>query len=148
MNSQEEKVHKLREYTNIVGRINWLVEEKLTLRQKLEGLGAQNLDGMPKQSGYVRNDKTEEILDKLTEIDKSISDELSDLKSAREKITNAINQIEDPILKRVLQLRYLEYDKNGKRLSWEEISEKMGYSWRHIYRLHSQALDVLNDVIL
>lgn len=47
--------------------------------------------------------------------------------------------LEDPALGELLALRYLSL------MSYEDISEEMGFSLRHIYRLHLRAVALLEE---
>lgn len=62
------------------------------------------------------------------------------------KRTEQIAEMENSLHVRVLTLRYIE----GKR--WEEIACIIGYSFRHVTRLHGQALNAFarqyKDVLL
>lgn len=56
------------------------------------------------------------------------------IKKQRE-IYRAVQSVEDPRLRRILELRYVD----GKK--WQEIADKVGKDIRHIIRLHGEALE-------
>lgn len=60
-----------------------------------------------------------------------------------ESISDRIRRVEDDNQRALLICRYI------KGMSWEDIAAKLGYTWRHVHRIHSQALDGidLKDVI-
>ena len=53
------------------------------------------------------------------------------------KITNAIKALDNENEQDVLWYRYI------KGLKWEEVCVKIGYSWQHTHRIHSNALENL-----
>lgn len=52
--------------------------------------------------------------------------------------------MEDDNQRALLMCRYI------KGMSWEDIAVKLNYTWRHVHRIHSQALDSIDikDVIV
>lgn len=61
-----------------------------------------------------------------------------------ESISDRIRRVEDDNQRALLICRYI------KGMSWEDIAVELSYTWRHIHRIHSQALDSidLKDVIV
>lgn len=53
------------------------------------------------------------------------------------EILEAIGTVEDSKLRTLLTYRYLKY------MTWEEIAEKINYSWRHINTMHGKALSLV-----
>lgn len=60
-----------------------------------------------------------------------------------ENISDRIRRVEDDNQRALLICRYI------KGMSWEDIAVSLGYTWRHVHRIHSQALDGIDikDVI-
>lgn len=52
-----------------------------------------------------------------------------------------ISALEDPRHVELLSLRYVDLDPSGRMQSFEKIADKMGYSLKHIWRLHGEALE-------
>ena len=79
-------------------------------------------------------DSMSDTMSKVIELEEKINDDIDklvDLKSvAREKIEQMENEVEKVIL-------YKRYFGNE---SFENIAVECGYSWRHIHRLHGEAL--------
>ena len=63
------------------------------------------------------------------EIDRQVDD--------RKNMERAIQTVPDERLRLLLEYRYFD------QLSWEELAEKMNYSYQHVFRLHKQALKAL-----
>lgn len=89
-------------------------------------------DGMPHASGggdlsgyMVQVDKMER------KIQKARYKRIRKFKEIRDRI----ERLEDENEKDVLAYRYIL----GKK--WEDIAVKMGYTWQHIHRIHSNALE-------
>lgn len=78
-----------------------------------------------------------------------IKKELEALYHLRMKIEHAIHSLTDGTQQRLLRLLYLgEIDEYGdrSRFSFLEISEKLNYSERQIYRIYKKALSNLPDI--
>jgi DNA-directed RNA polymerase specialized sigma subunit len=104
----------------------------LELRDRLTSIPAQIMRDMPRtQSAF---DKITDSLARLEEI----QDSTTKLIDEYIKIENAIYSIPDSVERRLMKLRYID------GLTFEEISVVFRYSWRHIHRLHSKALNNIN----
>lgn len=64
--------------------------------------------------------------------------EINSAEKLRNDIENAINSLEEPVLRELLYQKYVL----GKTM--EEVSYIINYSLRHSVRLHSKALDKIN----
>ena len=71
---------------------------------------------------------------KMIELENEMTKEMMDLANLKKQIMDTINKIDNMEYKTILEERYLSFK------SWEQISEDMGYTVRHIYRLHGRAL--------
>lgn len=91
-------------------------------------------DGMP--CGSNRNDLSKYAA-KVDELEREIKKTADECVEQLGDIRNTIEQNQDENEKDVLNYRYIM----GMR--WEEIVLKMGYSWQHIHRIHSKALEEL-----
>lgn len=110
-------------------------QELLDELQQMESLIAgPNLDGMPRSPG-VSNPTERAALNHLTLVAKCEA-KLKDIASALERIEDLIDDLE-PIERRVARLHYVE------GLKWEDVCEKINYSWRQTHRIHGRLLDKL-----
>lgn len=66
-----------------------------------------------------------------------IDKRVQDLVHIKREILQRLDQIDDPAMRQVMILRYLNFN------TFEEIAVKMSYSYRHICRLHGLALEKL-----
>lgn len=127
--SSKEFLNKIR-YIDMM--INCKLEQVAELRSMLLP-GAIRYDKDKVQTSHDA-DAMGDTISKVIELEEKINsdiDELVDLKSvARDKIERMENDIEKVIL-------YKRYFNNE---SFENIAVECGYSWRHIHRLHGEAL--------
>lgn len=122
----------IREEEFILGEIQRLRQDKMFPSMVMDGMphGSDHSD----LSAYAA--KIDEQLTRLKEWQ---------LEKVRlyESISDRIRRVEDDNQRALLICRYI------KGMSWEDIAAKLGYTWRHVHRIHSQALDGidLKDVI-
>ncbi len=77
---------------------------------------------------------------RILEIEEEVSDSIEELKEARKNVESYINDnIPAGPMSVVLYRRYIMMQR------WEYIAMDMCYSIQHIWRLHGQALKILND---
>lgn len=93
------------------------------------------LSGMPKGSGIT--DRVGNVVERLIEVNETINREIDEYLNRREEISAAIEALEDPTLRTILGLYYL----NGA--TWEEVSQKAHYSYMQVTRLQEKALEAL-----
>ncbi len=83
--------------------------------------------------------KVEDCACNIVDLQSEILDEINALTRAEAEIGRAIDQyVEDPTLKQVLELRYLNY------LKWEEIAVRMNLTFRWTMTLHKRALETFS----
>lgn len=136
-----------KEFLNKIRCIDMMINCKLEQVAELRNIllpGAIRYDKERVQSSHT-SDQFTDTMAKVIELEEKINadiDELVELKSAaREKIEQMENEVEKVIL-------YKRYFSNE---SFENIAVECGYSWRHVHRLHSEALKnfdkLYNDVM-
>lgn len=84
----------------------------------------------------VNNDSSEvmEIINKIQEVEKLISNDIDKFLSLKLEIRNVIGKVEDMEQQLVLRYRYLNFNQ------FKEIVSKLNSSARVVYRLHAEAL--------
>lgn len=124
------RAYRLREYI-------MLKEEQLeTLRDAAESVSTSSFD---KGSGgsYGTGSRHERILCKVMDLEAEIVGDIGRMIDAIKQVKDAIGKVEDKTMRMLLEMRYLNYK------TWEEISEVLCYSERHVYRLHTEAVKLV-----
>lgn len=124
----------LSQYQVLEKEIDCLKNEIERLRDSLSA--PPIIDGMPKAKAY--QDRIANLVAKIVDLDNILTDKLSDLVECRIRIEEAISTLEtaDRLL---LRLRYIDGEK------WEDVADKMGYSWQGIHLRHSKALKKIEN---
>lgn len=86
-------------------------------------------------------DTVPDIAAKLLRIDEQITRKIDQLLKAGKEIEDKISRIPDTTQREVLQLRYLAC------MSWEQIADKISYSLRQTFRIHSAALRAMEKLL-
>ena len=87
-----------------------------------------------KVQGNGAADRIGGIVAKIADLDAKVNAEIDRLVDLKSEIWTAIDKVEDSTLRLILQKRYLETK------SWEQISDDIGYTDRHVRGLHGIAL--------
>ena len=130
----------LQQYRNaviIADRLRAEYEKELILIDAIRSVSDN--DGMPHGSGVSK--PTEEKAVKLA--DKALDYQLAHLEAIRirQKVFDVINHIPgDQGV--ILYERYIDLK------SWDDIASKVGYSKRHVYNIHKEALDSVKHFLL
>lgn len=144
----EEKKQLLKKYGEIDNRIEQLrrAKEESKLCDKYQSPEFDEEIKGSKAKGSVVEITVEK---RAEDWDKIISKELEIFYDLRIKIEHAINALNDLTQQRLLRLLYLgEINEYGdrERFGFAEISEIMNYSERQIYRIYKKALINLPDI--
>ena len=102
---------------------------KITPSSNYEGRGSGNY-----------SDKVGRTVAKIVDLEQEINEAIDRLVDIKREIEDLINLLEDSVMRTILERRYLLHE------NWEVIAEKMGYSCRHITRLHTEALAELERI--
>lgn len=130
MTENEKKKEFLRKYRRAARREQEILDEIQRLRADKMFPSVCN-DGMPRGSSQT------DLSDYMAEIDAAIEDlkeeRLEKIKIYRE-IEMRIRCMKDEDEQEVLRMRYI------KEMKWEDIAEKMNYSYSGTLKLHGRAL--------
>ena len=126
-----------KEYLKQIYRLDRRIELD---RRKIEKLRAV-LDYKPPSGGSGSGSSADRIPDTLAKIIEY--EEQAERLTKRYievymEVETAIAAVSDPVLREVLERRYLLYQK------WEEIADAMHYTPRRIYQLHGRALQKIS----
>ena len=84
--------------------------------------------------GGGNTDKIGGIVANIVDLQSELAVQAKTMKAEQEIVQAVIDAVDEPDLRQLLILRYI----NG--LTWEKIAVDMNYSWRHTLRLHGAAL--------
>ena len=125
---------------NIDFEINTLLIERNRARERICGISAHGVSSEKVQSS--KNNTSEDAMINYLSYDERIMRKLNQLYKIKSEVSNAVNAVENPVHRQLLQLRYLQYCK------WERIAEKMGFSDKWVRtRLHNDALSDVRKYI-
>ena len=125
-----------KEYLSQAFRLDQKINSKLEQVSKLRNLSmkASGLRLAERISGTKEHSLMESALVKMIDLEYEINADIDRLVDLKREIANLIDRIGDPSYRLLLEMRYL----GGN--TWEDISIRMGYDLRWVYRLHGKAL--------
>ena len=135
MTSQEKKQY-LNRYIQAKKRYNAISEEMLRIRSEACKISPVISD-IPDNGSHISN-KIEQAIEQLDACANDLEKESIEMRRLMQEVKAEINTIPDETLKQLLELRYIS------GYTWEQIAVIMNYTYRHITRLHGQALRAVN----
>lgn len=128
--------YKAKEYLIELQHLDKFIQSNVRELERLRLLSTSIGGGELKEKvqGGKTDNRIERQVVEIVDLENTIKKEIRDYTRLRTKVKKAINSQKDETERLLLTLRYIE------NLTWEEISEKMNCSTRHIYRLHKIAL--------
>ena len=81
----------------------------------------------------------ESIIVKIVDLEHEINEDIDTLVDLKKDIMTLVKTVKNPEYQTLLELRYLCFKK------WEQIAVDMGYTRRHLGRMHLNALNSLNS---
>ena len=131
----ELRIRYLSRYRRLNQRIDRLLEEQSRWRERALKI-TPVLSQVP--GGGESGSPIERPMDKVDELERKITQAIDELADIRMEIEAVLGQLEDDTLRELMEYRYID------GLTWEQVAEKMHYSWRHTCRLHGEALAKIN----
>ncbi len=127
-----------KQYLSQAYRLNELINSNLSELQQLRVLSttvsSSSLSGMPVSGTRNTEPAFVRCIQKITDLEKEINEEIDRLVDLKKEIRDVINDIASPNERLLLRLRYIEF------MTWEQIAEQMHYSVVQIHRIHAGAL--------
>ena len=114
-------------------RINSKLEQVMSLRALL-GKATGTLTGAPK-AATPNPHSMEDTICKMVDMEHEINADIDTLVDLKTEIMTCIKRVENPEYQTLLELRYLCFK------PWEEIADQLGYTQRHMLRMHDLALE-------
>lgn len=126
---------QLREYKDLRRERDTLARMLTELEAVIYSPRAQQLHGMPRNSSGAPC-PTENLALKHLELETKYQETVEKLTVQMAEIEQAIEPLE-PTQRTLIRLHYFQ------GLTWEQVAVEMGYTWRHVHRLHGKALEKL-----
>ena len=131
----------IRELLNSHAEINNAINSKLEQIAELKELATRitSTTFSESHSKGTYNDRVGRTTARIIDLENEINEEIDRLVEIKIKIRGLVSSLTDPNLRIVLERRYILGE------NWEKIAEKMGYSPRHISRMHNRAVEMLEN---
>lgn len=129
--------HELKQYTRLKRELYSKTQTLLELKSLLGNVKAQEISDMPKSHSTAN--QLELSVQRIIEMESDIAGLYDDATKAMQKISNAINTLQDPVERAVMELHYI----NG--YTWEQVAVHVGYSWTQTHEYHGRALHHLKS---
>lgn len=126
---------RLNSYRDLLTERAQLLEELQRLEALMASPTSQALDGMPR-SGSGPSNPVECIAIKHMGLVDRYKAQIAQMVEQQVAIETLIEDLE-PTERKLARFRYLD------GLTWEDVCEKMAYSWRQTHRIHGRMLDKL-----
>lgn len=125
---------RLRRYRDLLHEKQQLEQQLETIEGALYNPKIQHLKQTPRAQS--QGNATEDLANKHLELMDRYREKLAELTMEQLAIEEAIERL--PFRERkVLRAYYI------RGLTWEEAAVAVGYTWRHVHRVHSSALQLL-----
>jgi DNA-directed RNA polymerase specialized sigma subunit len=139
MRTVKEFLRMVREAPSVVARKERECQQLIEMRTRLESTTqAMVPDRVQSGGGVCREDLLVKMIDKEMELTKTVDHWVA----LREMATTMIDSLTDERSRQVLTAYYLEH------LTWEQVAVHVGYSWRHVHRIHGEALQELSGKVI
>jgi DNA-directed RNA polymerase specialized sigma subunit len=89
----------------------------------------------------IGGSKMADAVCKMIDLQNELKRDIEALVDLKKEIMNTIRLVTDAEQQTLLEKRYLCF------LSWEKIAVEMHYSIQHIYRMHDEALNVVDTIL-
>ncbi len=118
-------------------RVAALRESKIKAYESATNAVSSTRIGYSGRNSYITGDKkTEHYVAISTEVDRQIAE----LENVRADLMNVIGKVEDDILCALLTEYYIN------NLKWDDVADRLGYTTRHVARLHKRALECVKAI--
>ena len=133
MLDKNEKKRWLKEYCHMEIERRRLEDEREETLVRMEHLGAQVIDGMPRATGLQGG--IEGLMDEYIKLDEKLIARQMEIAKRKNEIYDVINTLDSPDQRVVIGYKYLD------NLEWIDIAEKMGYCKKYVQNIHAMAIE-------
>ena len=110
-------------------------------RAQAEGVSGVRYDSIGVSGGGCETPALERAALNIVQLEADLAEDIERWTAAVRAVREVIGGVAEPCLRAVLEHRYLRMQ------SWEQIAVDMGYSWRHLHRVHGVALAETRKVL-
>ena len=104
---------------------------------------ATSITTAARMGGTPHRSKLEDAVCAIIDLENEIKADIERLIKSQKLVENIIEKVDDPCLKTLLELRFLSF------LTWEEVAERMLYSYVHVvHRLRPKAFRAAEKVVI
>ena len=125
-----------KEFLNKIRYIDMMINCKLEQVAELRSMLLPGAIRYDKDKVQTSNnaDSISDTVSKIMELEEKINTDIDELVELKSVARDNIERMENDVEKVILYKRYFNNE------SFENIAVECGYSWRHIHRLHGEAL--------
>jgi DNA-directed RNA polymerase specialized sigma subunit len=127
---------RLNSYRDLSAERAQILDELEQLENLMRSPSSPCLDGMPKSPGA--GNPVERLVIKHITLQERYKGKVEEMVEEQAAIETLIEGL-DPTERRLARFRYID------GLTWEDIADKLCYTWRHIHRIHGAMLNKLTD---
>ena len=132
---EKHKKRSLKRYQKKLACIRRLEEKLKILDERITAVKSPSLSGMPRGGTPVT---IADLVGDKVDLEKRIEKLRGKSRDLKTSVYEEIDSLEDTRYCEVLEAHFIE----GQ--TFEEISERMGYTERHVYKLYQEAIRVLS----
>ncbi len=134
-----------KQYLQQIYRCNELIQENLAeienLRAMSTSIASPDLTKERVSNTHSHEAPFVNAVNKLVDLEKATDNKMSELLDLRMEIRETISLVDDAKQILILRYRYIDF------MKWEDIAEKMDYSLKSVYRIHTSALNAVADIL-
>ena len=114
-------------------------EQIAELRERLTSIGCATENERVQTS--IKGDKMTNVIAKIMELENLVNNDIGILTEYKLQAREMIEKLQNNVEKIVLYKRYFDCK------SFEQIAVECNYSWRHVHRIHGNALINLDKIL-
>ena len=133
---------KIREILKSHQAVNSLIDLKLEQIAELRSLAAR-VTVSPFSESHSQGTYTDRVgrtTARIVDLENEINTEIDKLVDLKLQIRHLVSALPDGLHRAIIERHYILNE------PWEKIGEKLGYSRRHITRLHDKAIEILEEM--
>lgn len=132
-----------REYLNRAYKLDNRIKSKLAQVQSLNEMATKVTSGFNEApvSGTRNVGRVQDVITKIIDLETEINADIDSLVDIKAEIMALVKKVTEIDCQLILEMRYLCYQ------SWEQIAVDLNYSIHHVYKIHTQALEICDRIL-